>query len=142
MSVYLDTSALAKLFINEPGSEAFAEYFAACEQPRISSLVLAETRSLLARHRREGRIDVRYERDAFDLLLADVDSGRLRARPLRDEHVHHAISLLGHQEASPLRTLDALHLAVCQSEGIETVATADERMARAATELGIRVDRF
>ena len=42
----------------------------------------------------------------------------------------------------PLRTLDALHLAVALHAGIDMLATADTVMADAATAMGLEVARF
>jgi len=42
----------------------------------------------------------------------------------------------------PLRTLDALHLAIAQSIGAGVLATADLGMARAAEDLGFTVATF
>jgi predicted nucleic acid-binding protein len=42
----------------------------------------------------------------------------------------------------PLRTLDALHLAVVEAAGFEVMATADRVMANAAEALGVKVEGF
>lgn len=142
MSVYLDTSALAKLYVSEPGSEAFATYLGKCEDPCTSSLVVTEMCSLLVRHRRLGAFDARYLDDALALLRADVEEGRLSMHPLRDRDVRAAGFLITRLDPVPLRSLDALHLAVCEARGIRQLATADRRMAAAAPLLGMQVTEF
>jgi len=49
---YLDTSALAKWFLNEPGSEVFVAFLQGLGSAVISSLTVTEMRSLLSRRRR------------------------------------------------------------------------------------------
>ena len=142
MSAYLDTSALAKLYLSEPGSEAFAGFVSRCDRPRISTLVVAEMRSLLQRHRRLGSIDDTYARDAFDLLLADIEERRLVRFAIHDEDLWGATHLMGSMPSTPLRTLDAIHLAACQARRIRLLATADTRMAEAARSLGMDVETF
>lgn len=46
---YIDTSALAKWYLPEAGSEAFAEWMGQWEDTCISSLTITEFRCLLAR---------------------------------------------------------------------------------------------
>jgi uncharacterized protein len=92
---YLDTSALAKWFLNEPGSEAFVAFLQGLSSAVISSLTVTEMRSLLSRRRRMGDLSVELESVLFAAPLDDIDRGNKSDR-----------ALSGH----PLRTLDALHL--------------------------------
>ena len=48
---YLDTSALAKWYLNEVGSEAFVGFLQGLDSAVISSLTVTEMRSLLSRRR-------------------------------------------------------------------------------------------
>jgi len=52
------------------------------------------------------------------------------------------LNLIDRYPDHPLRTLDALHLAVALHAGIEIRATADTVMADAATAMGFAVARF
>lgn len=53
-----------------------------------------------------------------------------------------AVNLINRYPNHPLRTLDALHLAVALHAGIDMLATADAVMADAATAMGLEVARF
>ena len=55
---YLDTSALAKWYLNESGSDAFVGYLQSLNVAVISSLSVTEMRSLLSRRRRMGELTV------------------------------------------------------------------------------------
>ena len=52
MTAYVDTSALVKLYLDEPGSPEFDDWLASHRPATISSLTVTELESVLARHRR------------------------------------------------------------------------------------------
>ena len=54
MSCYIDTSALAKWYLNEPRSQDFESYIRSQRGALISRLTVMELRCLLARRRRAG----------------------------------------------------------------------------------------
>lgn len=139
---YVDTSALAKWYVSEPGSEAFESFVQEFPRIVISRLTMVELRCLLARRRRAGDITEATAEGAFQLFQGDVAQGHLEVHPVGDQHVMGAVALLGHLRAHPLRTLDALHLAVAQAVESRIIATADRVMARAAEALGIRAVTF
>jgi uncharacterized protein len=78
----------------------------------------------------------------FEQFRTDVLNGYLEVHPLQDEHAHTALDLLERLEGHPLRTLDALHLAIASALGATVLATADRVMAQAAAALGLRVEVF
>lgn len=139
---YLDTSALAKWYLNEPGSEAFELFLRSHGRAAISRLTAVEFRCLLARRRRAGDLTPRLEQAAFRLFLDDVAAGYLIVHPLDDHHARAALTLIERLDRHRLRTLDALHLAIAQSVGADTLATADRNMARSAETLGFEVAMF
>jgi uncharacterized protein len=61
---YIDTSALAKWYLEEPGSDEFEEFVNSIAERRISRLVTVELRRLLARRRRAGEVALDYEAGA------------------------------------------------------------------------------
>ena len=142
MAVYLDTSALAKWYLNESRSEDFAAFMAQAADPVISRLVVLEMRCLLARRRRSGHLDRELEARVFAELEADVAAGHLLLRPVEDEHVVAAVGLIERLQPIALRTLDALHLAIAATWALPQLATADRVMAEAAERLGMGVVRF
>ena len=139
---YLDTSALAKLYLNEAGSEAFVEFLQGLDSAVISSLSVTEMRSLLSRRRRMGDLSVELESVLFAALLDDIDRGWLQRYPLDDARFAEATNLIARYPEHPLRTLDALHLTVAADLAVSIVATADGVMADAALSMGLQVARF
>jgi len=139
---YLDTSALAKWYLNEAGSEAFVEFLQGLDSAVISSLSVTEMRSLLSRRRRMGDLSVELESVLFAALLDDIDRGWLQRYPLDDARFAEATNLIARYPEHPLRTLDALHLTVAADLAVSIVATADGVMADAALGMGLQVVRF
>jgi hypothetical protein len=141
-SAYLDTSALAKWYVNEAGSERFVAYLQALSSAVISSLTRTEMRSLLARRRRTGDFDAAHEALLFSALLDDIASGALLLQPVDDARLDDAVNIIGRYPEHPLRTPDALHLAVARHLRLDALATADAVMAAAAGAMGFAVERF
>lgn len=139
---YLDTSALAKWYLNEAHSEAFVGYLQELDVAVVSSLTCTEVRSLLSRRRRMGELTADLESLLFAAFVEDLDRGWLQRYPVEDARFIEASNLISRYPAHPLRTLDALHLAVAAHAGIEMLATADVVMADAATAMGFGVVQF
>jgi uncharacterized protein len=139
---YLDTSALAKWYLNEPLSDEVDDYLRTLPHAWISSLTALELRCLLARRRRAGEVGAEQEAAILALFEQDVSDGYLVALAVEDDHFHTAGRLIARLPAHPLRTLDALHLAVVHQAGLGSLATADRVMADAAQALGLAVRRF
>jgi len=139
---YLDTSAVAKWYLNEDGSDAFVAYIKGLDVAVISSLTRTEMRSLLARRRRMGDLDPALESLIFATFLDDIAGGFLSPCPTDDARFDEAVSLIARYQEHPLRTLDALHLAVARHEQVDAIATADGVMADTAEAMGFAVARF
>ena len=139
---YVDTSALAKWYLNEPRSEDFAKYIQAERRVAISRLTVVELRCLLGRRRRARHLTAALEREILQAFQSHVQHGFLTVHRLEDHHALRADELIEQLKEEPLRTLDALHLAIALDLGCQRIATADRVMATAATKLGIQVDRF
>jgi len=142
VAAYIDTSALAKWYLNEARSDDFEAYLREVDRPTISSLTVVETRSLLSRHRRMGHLSDRQEQEVFAQFQQDLEEGIISSLPVRDRDVLAATHILGRLLDRPLRTLDAIHLALCEAAGLSELATADKIMAAAAADLGLDVARF
>jgi predicted nucleic acid-binding protein len=138
----LDTSALAKWYLNERRSEDVAAFLERVGPVVISRLVVLEFRGLLARRRRSREITPQAEDWVWAAFEADVRGGFLDVHALDDVHALAAVQLLEQLRALPLRTLDALHLAIARDLGAVRIATADRIMAAAARALKIEAVRF
>jgi predicted nucleic acid-binding protein len=108
--LYLDTSALVKLYAEEAGSEVVQLAVAAADLVATSLMSYAEARSALARKCRGGEI----RRAALNRLRQEFerDWARLHLLPVNEALVRKAGDLT---EEHALRALDALHLATADS---------------------------
>ena len=140
--VYIDTSALAKWYLNEPKSEDFAAWIQAELDTHISTLTVLEMRCLLARRRRNHELSVDIEQRVVATLKDDISQGFLVQHSVNDANVSGALGLLEMLADHPLRTLDALHLSIARNLGTERLATADRVMNAAGQALGFEVIRF
>jgi hypothetical protein len=138
----LDTSALAKWYLNEDGSDALVAYLEKLDVAVVSSLARTEMRSLLARRRRMGDLDPALESLLFAAFLDDIAAGFLSLCHTDDVRFDEAVSLIARYPEYPLRTLDALHLAVAPREQVDAIATAEGVMADTAQATGFAVARL
>jgi len=139
---YLDTSALAKWYLNERGSEALVPFLQGFDSAVISSPTLTEMRSLLSRRRRMGDLTAALVSQLFAAFQDDIDRGWLQRHPVDDARFAEASNLIARYPEQLLRTLDALHLTLAAQAGIPMLATADAVMAETASLMGFDVERF
>jgi len=140
--IYFDTSALAKWYLNEAGSNDVEKYIQEHGPVDISDLTIIEMRCLLARRRREGNIDPKIEIKIFATFEEDIRQRFLICHPLPDGLTAGAVDLLSVHPDLPIRTLDALHLMIAREIQTEVLATADRVMAAGAKAIGFSVVRF
>lgn len=119
---YVDSSAIVKLVVAEPESNALRRYLSR-RQPLVSSaLARAEvTRALLP-------VGARAVAQGQEVLR------RIQLLRISDRVVQEA----GQMEPAELRSLDAIHLASARRLGpaVRQIVTYDERIAEAATSNG------
>ena len=139
--IYADTSALVKRYLDEPFSAEFEALFQQGEIA-ISRLTVVELRCALARRRRNREIDATRENRVNAELAADIQDGAIRIGSIDDAGFAAAYHMIGRLAHIPLRTLDALHLAVAEQISATAFATADKAQADAAASLGFTVHRF
>jgi predicted nucleic acid-binding protein len=136
--IYLDSSALAKLYVPEPESNTLEAFLQGRRDLMISELAITEVLSAVARRRREGMITAHQALDIRDAVLQDADSGSFHRLDLSPVVHREADRLLFHIESVALRTLDALHVAAALSGLATHVVTYDARMRAAAVHAGLR----
>jgi predicted nucleic acid-binding protein len=140
--IYFDTSALAKWYINEKGSNEVEKLIRDQGPVAASDLTVVEMRSLLARRRREKLFDSSLEIEIFSTFQEDIRRKIILCHPLPFGLANAAVHLLNQFSDSSLATLDALHLALAREIGTEILATADRTMADVGEAMGLEVVRF
>ncbi len=106
MMLYLDTSALVELYVDEPKSDAVKNAVGQADAVATSLLAYTEARAAFARSRREGRFTPQVYRRIVGAF--EEDWSRYVAVEVTDALVKVA-GLLA--ESRALRGYDALHLA-------------------------------
>jgi uncharacterized protein len=134
LKVFLDSSAFAKRYVVENGSD---EVLALCRQAEaliVSVICLPELISTLSRLVREKRLTkADYQKLKSDVIadLADVDICQITPDVLSS-----VVSLL---ESNALRSLDALHVGCALAVNPDAFASADRRQLAAARKAGLKV---
>ena len=140
--VYIDTSALAKWYLPEAGSDDFSNWMQQQEYTCISSLTITEFRCLLARRQRMELLTGIQVQELYARFQQDCQDGHLLHYPVTDQHILNAELMIESMPAIALRTLDALHLSIVHDISAASLATADKIMAQAANQLKIEVKFF
>jgi uncharacterized protein len=108
----------------------------------ISSLAIAEMRSMLARRQRIGQLDDAGRAAVWAAFQVDLGQGAFVRHDIADRHISAVPALIDRLAQHPLRTLDAFHLTHALDLRARTLVTADRVLADAAAALGLAVIRF
>lgn len=139
-SLYLDTSLLVGLFVDEEASDRVAAWFAV--QPAqfvVSDWTLVELASALGLKVRTHQITAR-QADDVQTSFEETLLPHLQVLPI-DRSAFARAQLLMRQYALGLRAADALHVAMCVDQEPLTLATADRVLYRAARALRLAAVR-
>lgn len=135
--VYVDTSVLVPLFLNEPHSVAAADWYASEKGELVAAAwCIPEFASALGIKQRTGAIDAQQAQGAwarFERMVA----ADLRLLPVEPTNFHRAAELVL-DASSALRAGDALHLACAEAAGAKQMATLDDVLSRNALRLKIK----
>jgi len=135
--VYLDTSALVKLYLPERESEELEEMMVGRRDLIVSDLAITEMTSALVRRVRDGDLPAGQARRIYRRLLRDADMGEFRRAELSaDSHREAERVLLAVGTQVALRAADALHLGLAGRGGARVLVTFDQRMRAAAAAIG------
>ena len=134
MRTFFDSSAFAKRFIEEPGSDEVEKICQKTESIGLSSLCLPEIISALNRRVREKSISRKSYFIIKKRLLEEIeDADLINVIP---EIIARSILLL---EKNKLRTIDAVHLASAIIWETDLFISADQRQIAAAKKSGLNV---
>jgi uncharacterized protein len=135
MKLFLDSSALAKRYILEDGSDRVAAHCRNATEIILSVLCIPELISGLNRLIREGKLERDLYLEIKGDFLADLRQARLIGTPT--SVIEGSITCL---ETSVVRTLDAIHIAAAWQTGCDLFLSADRRQCAAAREVGLQVE--
>jgi len=139
VTLYAETSAVLRWLFAEEGGEGIRAALAAAEKVASSRLALIETRRVVRRAEREGRITAAQ---SIDLLAVFAQAASTWAiLEISEEIARRAEDGFPNE---PVRTLDAIHLASAlflrQSFPDLVILSADERVRANAALLGFSAE--
>lgn len=134
MKVFFDTSAFAKRYIAEPGSEKVLAMGRAAESLVVSVICLPELISTLSRLVREKKLSKAAYGKLKNEAMADLED--VDICQITSEILASVVSLL---EKYPLRAMDALHLASALNYQPDVFISADHRQLSAARKAGLKI---
>ena len=132
--VYVGTSSLLKLLIDEDGSERAELIWNSADVLASVALVVVEGRAALAAAQRGALLDARQHRrarQAFEILV-----GALSIVEVSEALIVDAADLA---EAEALRGYDAVHLAAAVTVGATVFTSADSELCAAAQRRGLHI---
>jgi len=132
---YVDTSVVAAYYCPEPLSDKAGNFLTTHARPAISPLTELELFSAVSRKVREGELDKGSGSRITAKFLSHLDDFFYEILPIESHHYRLARDWLS-QFSTPLRSLDAIHLAVASMEGA-TLVTADKGLARSSELLAV-----
>ena len=134
MKVFLDTSAFAKRYVAEKGSDKVTALCRKANSLVVSVVCLLELISTLSRLVREKKFTrTEYQKLKGEAMadLADVDICQITADVL--------VSVVSLLESHPLRAMDAVHVACALAVKPDVFVSADHRQLSAARKAGLKI---
>jgi len=137
LNVFLDSSALAKRYVEEPGSDRVEEILSSASSLGVSVISLPEVVSALCRRRREGKLSRQQYSKAKQALSEDIADASVVN--VTERVISRAVDFL---ERWPLRSSDSLQVASATEWMAELFVSADERQCAAARGSGLQVEKL
>lgn len=132
MKTFFDASTFAKRYVEENGSQLVDDICQEASELSLSVICVPEIISALNRRIREKRLSHQDYVAVKQHLSDDVrDAVIINLTP---EVIATSTSLL---EASPLRAMDALHIACALESGADLFVSSDKRQITAAKKAGL-----
>ena len=135
--VYIDTSILVAYYCPEKISDQVEKTLVETSRPAISQLSEVELTSALARKIRERALSQEDGKAVLSIFRSHIDEKSYVYLPIQPKHFSAAMNWIA-EFNTPLRTLDALHLAIA-AQNKAPLLTADIKFAESAKTLGVEV---
>jgi hypothetical protein len=134
MLVFFDSSAFAKRYVQEAGSDDVLSWCGRASEIGLSGIALPEIISAFCRLSREKRISRKQYHSLKVSLLEDVRDAAIC--DLSPEVIRHSILAL---EKNTLRGMDSIHIGSALALHAEVFVSADQRQCLAAKSAGLQV---
>ena len=134
MRVFFDSSAFAKRYVREEGSELVLSWCDQATELCLSGIALPEIISAFCRLQREKQITQLQYRHLKAMLMADVVDAAIC--DLTPEVMRHSIITL---ENNTLRGMDAIHIGSALALNADVFISSDARQCISAERAGLRI---
>lgn len=134
MRIFFDSSAFAKRYIEEPGSDKVEDLCVQATLLGVSSICLPEVISGLCRLSRGSILTKNQYEVTKEALLKDFED--IMVCNITPAVIGQTIYIL---ETNTLRTLDALHIGCALEWKAEVFVSSDLRQILAAKKMGLKV---
>jgi uncharacterized protein len=135
MKVVVDSSSLAKRYIQEIGSEKLDQLLQNATELALCIILVPEVVSGLNRRVREGVLNQKNYRLVKKQLLEDIRGAVILQ--ITPSVISHSVKLL---ENNVLRAMDAMHVACALEWKADLFVTSDKRQLIAAQNAGLRTE--
>ncbi len=136
MRVFFDSSAFAKRYLREDGTELVLSWCDQATELCLSGIALPEIISAFCRLQRENLITPLQYRRLKTMLMADITDAAIC--DLTPEVIRSTVIAL---ENNVLRGMDAIHVGSAVTLKADVFVSADARQCSAAQQAGLRVVR-
>ena len=137
MKAYLDSSSFAKRFVEEKGTDEVEAVCAQASELGLSVICVPEIVSALNRRRRERTLTRHQYAEAKHRLIEDVHDA-----DIIDLTVPVIGSVIRILEASPVRAMDALHIACALEWRAALFVSSDDKQLKAAKRAGMKTRKI
>ncbi|MBF0231986.1 MAG: type II toxin-antitoxin system VapC family toxin [Desulfamplus sp.] len=135
--LYIDTSVLVAFYYPELISDKVEDILIKTDRPAVSQLTEVELASAISRKIRERTLSKENGDKILSMFQTHIDQKAFTYLPIQSKHYAIAKKWIS-QFDTPLRTLDALHLAIAEKNKIPML-TADVKFANSAEKIGVDV---
>ncbi len=132
--VFFDSSAFAKRYIAENGTDAVLAWCQQADEIGLSAIAVPELISAFCRLLRENKLSLEQYQQLRLALLADIED--IAICDLTPSVLAKTITSL---ENNALRAMDAIHIGSALALQCDVFVSADQRQLEAAEQSGLRV---
>jgi predicted nucleic acid-binding protein len=139
---FLDTSALVKLYVQEPGTDRLLSLISDPSENRFAVLAISvvEVRSAIRRRQRSGDIEASIANEILEIVQSHMETRFIR-QAINDTVIDTALEMI---DRYALRAYDAVQLAGCLvlctiTSGALTFVCSDHRLLEAARSEQLKV---
>ncbi len=141
MPLYVDTSAVVKIFAAEPGADEIRKAAAEAGSLTVGWLTPLEFRSALFKKVREGILTADEVRKIIDKFSTST-TPKIQAIPFSSDILKKSIELMDKHGQAGLRSLDCLQIATAAVSGADGFLTSDVSQSEFARTAGLQVQVF